>query len=294
MRPAADTVTNAFSVDVEDWFQVSDFEDRIRPEDWDRHESRVVANTRRLLRLLAEFRVKGTFFILTWNAERFPGLVEEIAADGHEVATHGHAHRLVYELGPDLFRRDLDRSVEILRRIVGSGPRGYRAPSFSVTARSMWALPIMLDAGLEYDSSVFPVKDALYGVPGAQRFPFFIHGDDRRRLVEFPMTTARLGDRNLPLGGGAYLRLLPYAYMRWGMRQVNRQGEAAVVYIHPWEIDPGHPRVKSRGKRGFSTHYLNLHRMEDKLRRLLADFRFAPVSTVLAERGFLGANAAAA
>jgi polysaccharide deacetylase family protein (PEP-CTERM system associated) len=158
----------------------------------------------------------------------------------------------------------------------------------------MWALPTMLAAGLEYDSSVFPVQDALYGVPGAQRFPFVIHAENNRRLVEFPMTTARLGRRNLPLGGGAYLRLLPYSYMRWGMRQVNRAGEAAVVYLHPWEVDPGHPRIKTRGKRGFSTHYLNLDAMEGKLRRLLTDFRFAPVRDVLAERGFLAGTGEAA
>lgn len=293
-KPPAAAVMNAFSVDVEDWFQVSDFEDQVRPEDWDGHESRVVSSTRRLLRLLDEFRVKGTFFILTWNAERHPALIEEIADAGHEIATHGHAHRLVYELGPDLFRRDLDRSISILERITGRPPAGYRAPSFSVTARSMWALPAMLEAGLEYDSSVFPVEDALYGVPGAQRFPFVIHEERGRRLVEFPMTTARLGRRNLPLGGGAYLRVLPYPYMRWGMRQVNRAGEPAVVYLHPWEVDPGHPRIRSRGKRGFSTHYLNLDAMESKLRRLLSDFRFGPVRDVLARRGFLPAAAEAA
>lgn len=282
-------ITNAFSIDVEDWFQVSDFEDQVKLEEWDRYESRVVGNTRRLLRLLAEFRVKATFFILTWNAERFPALVEEIAGDGHEIATHGYAHRLVYEQGRDLYRRDLERSVEVLERIVGVRPRGYRAPSFSVTSRSMWALDVMLETGIEYDSSIFPVSDSLYGVPGALRFPFVIHTAGERRLVEFPMTTARLGRRNLPLGGGAYLRLLPYAYMRWGMRQVNRGGEPAIVYLHPWEVDPHQPRLQSRGKRGISTHYIKLHAMEEKLRRLLADFRFAPVSQVLGQRGLLGA-----
>ena len=282
-----DRVLNAFSVDVEDWFQVSDFEEQVRLEEWDRYESRVVANTRRVLSLLDEFQVKGTFFILTWNAERHPGLVEEIAAGGHEVATHGYAHRLVYEQGRDLYRRDLERSQEILERIVGSRARGYRAPSFSVTAKSMWALDVMLECGIEYDSSIFPVKDSLYGVPGALRFPFVIHSLGERQLVEFPMTTARVGTRNLPLGGGAYLRLLPYHYMRWGMRRVNREGQSAIVYLHPWELDPEQPKLKSRGKRGFSTHYINLHAMEDKLRRLLTDFRFAPVSQVLQQRGFL-------
>jgi polysaccharide deacetylase family protein (PEP-CTERM system associated) len=286
---SSQAVTNAFSVDVEDWFQVSDFEAQVSFSDWDRYESRVERNTRRVLSLLAEFKVKATFFILTWNAERFPGLVEEIAADGHEVATHGYSHRLVYEQGKDLYRRDLEKSQEILRRILGHPVRGYRAPSFSVTAQSMWALDVMLETGIEYDSSIFPVRDLLYGMPGALRFPFVIHSAGSRKLVEFPMTTTRLGNRNLPLGGGAYLRLLPYQYMRWGMRRVNREGEVAVVYLHPWEIDPAQPRLKSRGKRGISTHYVNLGSMEDKLRRLLTDFRFAPVSQVLKDRGLLAA-----
>lgn len=280
-------VLNAFSVDVEDWYQVSDFEAQVRFDEWDRYESRVVANTRRVLALLDEFGVKGTFFILTWNAERHPELVEDIASRGHEIATHGYSHRLVYEQGRDLYRRDLERSQEILERLTGKRARGYRAPSFSVTAKSMWALDVMLECGIEYDSSIFPVQDSLYGVPGALRFPFVIHSVGERQLVEFPMTTARVGKRNLPLGGGAYLRVLPYPYMRWGMRRVNKEGQSAVVYLHPWEIDPEHPRLHSRGKRGVSSHYINLRAMEDKLRRLLSDFRFAPVSEVLKQRGFL-------
>jgi polysaccharide deacetylase family protein (PEP-CTERM system associated) len=286
-------IVNAFSVDVEDWYQVSDFEDQVRLEEWDRYESRVVPNTRRILQLLAEHGVRGTFFILTWNAERHPGLVEEIAAAGHEVATHGYGHRLVYEQGKDLYRRDLELSQRILERILGRTARGYRAPSFSVTSQSMWALDVMLESGIEYDSSIFPVQDSLYGIPGALRFPFVIHSRGERELVEFPMTTARLGGRNLPLGGGAYLRLLPYAYMRWGMRRVNREGQPAVVYLHPWELDPAQPRLKSRGKRGFSTHYVNLDAMEGKLRRLLQDFHFAPICEVLAEHGWLPTGSAA-
>jgi polysaccharide deacetylase family protein (PEP-CTERM system associated) len=280
-------IVNAFSVDVEDWFQVSDFEEQVRLDEWDRYESRVLPNTRRVLRLLEEFGVRGTFFILTWNAERHPELVEEIAKAGHEVATHGYAHRLVYEQGKDLYRQDLERSQQILERILGQPARGYRAPSFSVTTQSMWALDVMLETGIEYDSSIFPVQDSLYGIPGALRFPFVIHSRGERELVEFPMTTARFAGRNLPLGGGAYLRVLPYHYMRWGMRRVNREGHPAVVYLHPWELDPEQPRLKSRGKRGFSTHYLNLDSMEKKLRRLLTDFRFAPVRDVLAQRGWL-------
>ncbi len=272
---------NAFSVDVEDWFQVSDFESQIRRRDWDRYESRVLASTRRLLALLRSHAVRGTFFILTWNAERWPALVEEIAADGHEIATHGYFHELVYELGRDGFQRDLERSIEILTRITGQPVAGYRAPSFSVTAKSLWALDVMLEAGLRWDSSVFPIADSLYGIPGAQRFPFVAHERDGECLIEFPMTTARVRQRNLPLGGGAYLRVLPYRYLHWGMRQVNAEGRPAVVYLHPWEIDPEHPRLRVTGKRGFSSHYLRLATMEKKLDRLLNDFRFAPISEVL-------------
>lgn len=277
-------IVNAFSVDVEDWYQVSDFEEQVRLEDWDRYESRIVRNTRRILELLSEFGVKGTFFILTWNAVRHPELVEEIASEGHEIATHGYAHRLVYEQGRDLYKEDLERSQDILHRILGKAVRGYRAPSFSVTSRSLWALDVMLEAGIEYDSSIFPVKDSLYGIPGARRFPYIIHEAKGRSLLEFPMSTTQMGSRNLPLGGGAYLRLLPYRYMRWGMNRVNAEGEPALVYLHPWEIDPDQPRLNIRGKRGFSTHYMKLHVMEEKLRRLLSDFRFAPMGEVLAKQ----------
>ena len=284
-------VLNAFSVDVEDWYQVSDFEDRIPLENWSDYESRVVQNTRRLLDMLREVDVRGTFFILTWNAVRHPDLVAEIAAEGHEIATHGHTHRLVYEQGRERFTEDLNRSLEILRAIPGVRVDGYRAPSFSVTAKSMWALDVMVEAGLRYDSSVFPVQDPLYGIPGAQRFPFTVHERDGHSLAEFPMTTTRVGSRNLPLGGGAYLRLLPYRYMHWGMQRVNAEGKPAVVYLHPWEIDPEQPRLPIRGKRGFSTHYWRLDAMEPKLRRLLRDFDFAPIRDVLKLQGFLADDA---
>ena len=283
-------VVNGFSVDVEDWYQVSDFEDRIPLEQWDQYESRVVRNTRKILGILNEFNVTGTFFILTWNALRHPELVQEIVEAGHEIATHGHTHRLVYEQGRERFAEDLLQSLEILRAVPGVEVLGYRAPSFSVTAKSMWALDVMLEAGLCYDSSVFPVQDPLYGIPGAQRFPFTIHEREGRSLAEFPMTTMQLGGRNFPLGGGAYLRLLPYKYMQWGMRRVNQENQPAVVYLHPWEIDPEQPRLPIRGKRGFSTHYWRLEGMEAKLRRLLSDFKFAPIRDVLTNRGHLSAT----
>lgn len=275
---------NAFSVDVEDWYQVSDFEDVVAFDSWSHYESRVVRNTERVLELCAERGVRGTFFILSWNAERYPELVRRIAEGGHEIASHGYRHRLIYEQSPAEFRDDIMRSKKILEDLTGEPVWGYRAPSFSLTAKSLWALDILLECGMRYDSSIFPVSDRLYGIPNAQRFPFVIRAEGDRQLVEFPMSTARAAGRNWPLGGGAYLRVFPYAYMRWGIRRVNGEGHPACVYMHPWEIDPGQPRIRARGKRGISTHYINLARTEGRLARLLRDFAFAPARDVLGLR----------
>jgi polysaccharide deacetylase family protein (PEP-CTERM system associated) len=281
-RISADAPVNAFSVDVEDWYQVADFDAVIPFDQWDRYESRVRRNTEQVLSLLEEFGVKGTFFILTWNAERYPEVVRQIHAAGHEVASHGYAHRIVYEQTPEQFRADVARAKHTLEDLTGEAVLGYRAPSFSFTAKSQWGPDVLLDLGFAYDSSVFPVKDSLYGMPDAERFPYVIREKDGRRLVEFPITTTEIFGRNLPLGGGGYLRLLPYVYMKWGMRRVNRaEGKGTVVYIHPWEIDPGQPRMKTAGRRGFSSHYVNLASTEKKLRRLFRDFRFAPMRDCL-------------
>ena len=213
---------NAFSVDVEDWYQVSDFEDVVAFSAWDSYESRVVRNTERVLELCDARGVKGTFFVLTWNAERHPELVRRIADAGHEIASHGYRHRLIYEQTPESFRDDILRSKKILEDLTGTPVWGYRAPSFSLTAKSLWALDVLLECGMRYDSSIFPVSDRLYGIPNARRFPFVIRTDGDRQLIEFPMSTAHALNRNWPLGGGAYLRVFPYAYMRWGIRRLNR------------------------------------------------------------------------
>ena len=273
---------NGFSVDVEDWYQVADFDAVVARDQWERYESRVARNTDRVLGLLDDAGVKGTFFVLTWNAERHPEVVRRIAHAGHEVASHGYAHRLIYEQSPAEFRADVDRAKNILEDITGTRVLGYRAPSFSITGRSLWALDVLLDCGYRYDSSVFPVKDSLYGLPDARRFPYVIREREGEQLLEFPITTTQAFGRNLPLGGGGYLRMLPYGYMRWGMRRVNaHEREPAVVYVHPWEIDPEQPRLRTAGRRGFSTHYVGLAATERKLRRLLRDFRFAPMREVL-------------
>jgi polysaccharide deacetylase family protein (PEP-CTERM system associated) len=272
-------MTHAFSVDVEDWYQVSDFEEVVEFAAWRWYESRIIGNTERVLAMLAEARVKATFFVLAWNAERHPALPRMIAAAGHEIATHGYAHRLAYEVGPDAFRADVERSKKLLEDLTGQAVLGYRAPSFSVTARSLWALDVLLDLGFRYDSSIFPVRDSLYGIPNAHRFPFPVTRDGLA-LTEFPVSTIRVLNRTLPLGG-AYLRLLPYRYTAWGLRRVEREGRTGLLYIHPWELDADQPRLRVRGKRGFSTHYLRLRSMEGKVRRLLDEFRFAPIARIL-------------
>jgi polysaccharide deacetylase family protein (PEP-CTERM system associated) len=281
MISKAEPLINALSIDVEDWYQVSDFEAEVKRPDWGQYEGRVVQNTGRLLALLRDYQVRATFFILTWNAERFPELVRQIDRDGHEIASHGYEHRLIYEQTPQEFRADVTRSLDILKSLTGKQILGYRAPSFSITQESLWALDTLVDLGFAYDSSIFPVRDTLYGIRDSQRFPYVIRRNGARQLVEFPMSTVRLGRRNLPLGGGAYLRLLPYRYFHWGMTRLQREGRPAVVYLHPWEIDPGQPRLRVRGKRGYSSHYLRLRAMEGKLRRLLRNFRFAPIREVL-------------
>jgi len=272
-------MTHAFSIDVEDWYQVSDFEEIVEFPAWRWYESRVIGNTERVLGLLAEARVKATFFILSWNAERHPALPRMIAAAGHEIASHGYAHRLAYEIGRDQFRADVERSKKLLEDLTGHEVIGYRAPSFSITARSLWALDVLLDLGFRYDSSILPVRDQLYGIPNAHRFPFPVNRAGLS-LTEFPVSTVPVAGRTLALGG-AYLRVLPYAYTRWGMRRLEAEGQPALIYLHPWELDPAHPRLRVRGKRGFSTHYLRLRSTEGKVRRLLADFAFAPIANVL-------------
>jgi polysaccharide deacetylase family protein (PEP-CTERM system associated) len=273
-------VIHAFSVDVEDWYQVSDFEEVVEFSAWHWYESRVIRNTERVLALLADAEVKATFFILAWNAVRHPELPRVIAAAGHEIASHGYGHALAYEIGRDSFRQDVERSKKLLEDITGTPVVGYRAPSFSITTRSLWALDVLLDLGFEYDSSIFPVSDPLYGIPGARRFPFPVTRNGRT-LTEFPIATVMWAGRTFPVGGGAYLRLLPYRYTRWGLRRLEREQRPGIMYVHPWELDPDQPRIRVRGKRGVSTHYYRLHTTEGKLRRLLTDFRFAPAAQVL-------------
>ena len=273
-------IVNAMTVDVEDYFQVSAFDDVVSRDSWASRESRVVANTSRLLDLFAEARVHATFFVLGWVAERFPSLVKRIADGGHEVASHGYHHELLYTMTPEQFRTDVRRARQVIQDASGMPVVGYRAPSFSVTRSTLWALDVLIEEGHEYDASVFPIHHDRYGIPDAERHA---HAWTRRsgRLLEFPASTVRIGGTNLPIAGGGYFRLLPYAWTRWGMRRVNlRERQPVVFYLHPWEIDPEQPRLPV-GAATRLRHYSGLRRTKHRLTRLMRDFTFDTVQSVL-------------
>lgn len=278
-------VTNAFTVDFEDWYQGLE----IPHTDWDRFEDRIENGSRRLLDLMAGANVRGTFFVLGAVAERHPEWVREIAAAGHEVATHGWSHTLVYQMAPETFREELRRSIALLEDLAGQKVVGHRAPFFSITKRSLWALEILRECGIEYDSSIFPVVNYRYGIADAPRWPYAAEAGRAGTLAEFPVTTWRVLGRNLPVAGGAYFRIYPYLLTRTAFRAINREGRAAAFYIHPWELDPDHPRIPLP-RRIAATHYANLPATEPRMRRLLADFAFAPMRDVLRLAGPLAAG----
>jgi polysaccharide deacetylase family protein (PEP-CTERM system associated) len=273
-------VVNAMTVDVEDYFHVSAFQDNVARSDWERMESRVVRNTEQLLEIFDSHRVRATFFVLGWVADRYPALVKRIAAAGHEVASHGHGHRLIYEQTPEQFRDDLRRSRDSIASAAGISVQGYRAPSFSITPRSLWALDIIREEGFVYDASVFPIRHDRYGLPSSPRH-FYTMERSAGTLWECPGSTVRLAGVNLPVGGGGYFRLLPYWWTKWGISRVNgAEGRAAVFYLHPWEIDPDQPRLPGSALSKYR-HYTNLDRTESRLRRLLSEFQFAPLGELL-------------
>lgn len=273
---------NALTVDVEEHFQVSAFEGTVRREEWAGLPSRVVANTSRLLDLFDEAQVKATFFVLGWVAERHPELVRGIAARGHEVASHGYSHRLVYTQKPDEFKEETIRSKAVLEDITGRRVNGYRAASFSIGRANLWALDVLVDAGFGYDSSLFPVVHDRYGIPGAPRETHLLKTPSGGRLVEVPPSTIRLGSLVLPFGGGGYLRLFPAGVTRWAITRLNnRERIPAVVYVHPWEIDPEQPRVAAPLQSRFR-HYVGLRTTLPKLRDLMSRFRFGTMAALIA------------
>jgi polysaccharide deacetylase family protein (PEP-CTERM system associated) len=270
---------NAMSVDVEDYFQVSAFEGHILPEHWERLPCRVEANVDRILALFAEFDIRATFFTLGWIAERYPAVVRRIVAAGHELASHGYAHARVTTLDENRFRTDVTRTKALLEDIGGTSVQGYRAPSYSIGAGNLWALRVLEETGHSYSSSIYPIRHDLYGMPEAPRFVF--RPKECERLLEIPVTTVMLGGRKLPCGGGGFFRLFPYGYSRWALRRVNRADrQPAVFYFHPWEIDPAQPRQRGIGLKTRVRHYLNLSRMERRLRRLAGDFRWTRMDRV--------------
>lgn len=276
---------NALTVDVEDYFQVAALAETIRPEDWPRYQLRVERNTHRLLDLFDGRGVAATFFVLGWVAERCPQLVREIVARGHELASHGYSHQLVYRQTPEVFREETRRSKQILEDQAQQPVLGYRAASYSVTSESLWALDIIAEEGFLWDSSIFPVRHDRYGIPGAQRWPHRLGTPAGHELVEFPLTTLQLTGLTLPIAGGGYFRLYPYAFSRFGLRRVNRaDGRPFIFYLHPWEVDPDQPRVRVGWKSRFR-HYNNLHKCEARLERLLDDFAFDTVGNVLHAQG---------
>jgi polysaccharide deacetylase family protein (PEP-CTERM system associated) len=282
-----DSIANAFSIDVEDYYHVSALASAIPRDTWHQRESRVAASTDRILALLDEHRVKGTFFVLGWVADHVPGLVKRIASLGHEVACHGYSHQLIYRQTPSVFAEETRRAKHLLEELTGMPVNGYRAASFSITSQSRWALDTLIELGFAYDSSIFPVRHDRYGIPGAAREPGYVHAPSGARIAEFPMSTARIGNLRVPVSGGGYFRLLPYWFTRRGLRSINeRDGLPFTFYLHPWEVDPDQPRVRVNLLSRFR-HYTNLSRCEGRLRQLLADFRFTTMAKVLKSRGLL-------
>jgi polysaccharide deacetylase family protein (PEP-CTERM system associated) len=265
---------NGLSFDVEDWFQVENLKSVISRNDWDSCELRVVQNTRKILHILRNHNTRATFFVLGWIAEKCPDLVEEIAAEKHEIASHGYDHELVYNLTPEQFESDLRRSREVLESITHTPIMGYRAPSFSLTPKSQWAVDILKKAGFAYDSSIFPTSfHNRYGFNGTSTLPFrFSNG-----LVELPLSTYKLFGSRFPVGGGGYFRLLPFSLVRRLFRKLNSQAKSIIFYLHPWELDPNQPRMNIRTDYRFR-HYINLHKTQHRLERLLIEFRFGTLS----------------
>lgn len=313
---------NALTIDIEDYFQVHAFSHIIRYEDWGKFECRVERNTYRILEILADppniesrTPVRATFFCLGWIAERYPKLINEIHSRGHEIACHGYAHQLVYKQTPEEFRKDIRKAKTLLEDIIGSEVIGYRAPSYSITEKSLWALKILAEEGFKYDSSIFPIRHDFYGIPSAPRFPFMVSLNNngspefgpllnipnlepqtpnsefqnlkseignRQSIIEFPLSTVRLANLNLPISGGGYFRLLPYFLFKKGLKRINdRESRSFIFYLHPWEIDPDQPRIREAGLKSRFRHYVNLGKTERRLINLISDFPFSSIRELL-------------
>jgi polysaccharide deacetylase family protein (PEP-CTERM system associated) len=280
------------TVDVEDYFHVAALAGSIDRASWDTREYRAEANTRRLLDLFEESNIHATFFVLGWVARRSPDLIREIARRGHEVASHGMSHKLVFNQTPEEFSSETYESKALLEDIIGAPVIGYRASTYSITRRSLWALDILSEAGFSYDSSIFPIHHDVYGIPDAPQVPSRIATPKGASIVEFPMSTAPMFGTRIPVSGGGYFRILPYWLTRRGLTRLNRDLKRPFIfYLHPWEVDPEQPRVRTSIKSRLR-HYTNLDRCEARLRRLIGEFRFGRVRDVLTDAELLPANAA--
>lgn len=277
---------NALTIDVEDYFQVAALAEAVDRDDWHSMEYRVEANTHRLLELLDRHNTRATFFTLGWVAEKSPQLVRDIQKAGHEVASHGYSHQLIYNQPPEVFREETRRSKQILEDITGEPITGYRAASYSITNQSRWALDILAEEGFVWDSSIFPVHHDRYGMPGTPRWPHRLITDKGYELAEFPLSTLKFPGYTLPIAGGGYFRLFPYWFSRWGLGSINRQGQPFVFYLHPWEVDPGQPRLDVKWFSRFR-HYNNLDVCEQRLDKLVGHFRFTTMGDVLRNQQLL-------
>lgn len=266
---------NYLTIDVEDYYQVAAFEKIVDTEQWQSFESRVEKNTNRILEILDIYRVSATFFVLGWVAEHFPRIVKEIFSNGHQIGCHSYLHRKIYTLTPKEFREDTQKAKIILEDLTGSQIKGYRAPSFSITRKSLWALEILGELGFTYDSSVFPIIHDNYGIPDAPRFQY---EHEAAGLIEYPISTALVAGRKIPISGGGYFRIFPYWFTRYALQTINKkEGQPFVFYLHPWELDPEQPRFQNASLRSRFRHYLNLNATEARFKRLLQDFKFGPL-----------------
>ena len=268
---------SAITVDLEDWYHSIE---SIPVQDWDKYESRLEENTYRILEILNQYEVKATFFVLGYVAEKFPALVKTIQLLGHEIATHGYFHRLIYRLTPEAFREDLKRSIKVIEDLTQQRVLGYRAPYWTITKESYWALEVLQEEGIRYDSSIYPIKTYLYGIPDSPKYPYIIKENNGNKLIEFPPSIITIWGLRVPMGGGFYMRALPSWFIRWGIKKINQEGQPALIYIHPPEFDPLKPVIKLPLKEKI-LHYYNLGVIEQKLKSLLSAFSFYPLKEIL-------------
>jgi len=268
---------NAMTVDLEDWHHSID---SIPFDNWDKYESRIEKNTYKILEVFNHSDIKATFFILGYVAQKYPMLIKDISSLGHEIATHGHSHRLIYRQTPQEFREDLKRSISVIENASQQKVLGFRAPYWTITKESYWALDILLEEGLKYDSSIYPIKTYLYGIPDAPVYPYVVKGNNGKKLIEFPPSTVTVFGKRVPVAGGFYMRLLPYWFINSGIKRINKEGQSAIVYIHPPEFDPQKPVIKLPFMEKI-LHYYNLDVMEGKIKQLISEFKFGPLKELL-------------